>query len=92
MGFVVCRDLQTGGVVSIIGWKGPNHDKVGRDHITYLMNGRMVAVVPLHVVSSMYTYNVNHGKHRNPDLAVVARTKVGLTEDHLDLQLPSRQA
>ena len=41
---VVSWDLQTGGVASIIRWKGPPRENVGNTSITFSANGRAVAV------------------------------------------------
>ena len=41
---VVSWDLQTGGVASIIKWKGPPRENLGNASIPYSANGKMVAV------------------------------------------------
>ena len=43
--FVVTWDLQTGGVVSAIEWKGPGDDFVRNAQITYSADGKMVAAL-----------------------------------------------
>lgn len=44
-GVVVSWDLQTGGVISAIEWKGPRYATAGGAYITYSANGKMVAVL-----------------------------------------------
>jgi WD40 repeat protein len=75
----VSWDLQTGGVISAIEWRGPRDAQVGNAHITYSMNGRMVAVLPQYksfatisiydIVSGVYMHDVDHGRDETPDLA-----------------------
>lgn len=43
--FVVSWDLQTGGIASVIRWKGPAQDDLGNTSITYSADGRMVGVL-----------------------------------------------
>ena len=81
-GFVVSWDLQTGGVVSAIEWKGPCDANVGRAQITFSRNGKMVAVLSRYesstivsiydVVSGVYTHGIDHGALANLDLALGA--------------------
>jgi hypothetical protein len=77
-GFIVSWDLQTGGVISAIEWKGPRDDKAERAHITYLTNGRMVAALAQYqffttisiydVVSGIYMYDIDHRARADPNL------------------------
>ena len=79
-GSVVSWDLQTGGVASVIDWKGPPDTKVGKAHITYLGNGRMIAVLSRYdsstiisiydVVSGVHMHDVDHLALTNPDLTL----------------------
>ena len=79
-GVVVSWDLRTGGVVSAIEWIGPHDTGVGRALITYLGNGRMVAVLSRYessttisiydVFSGVYMYDVDHHTRANPDLGL----------------------
>jgi WD40 repeat protein len=46
--FVVSWDLQTGGVASIIRWRGPEQHVVGEPSITYSADGKMVGVFYWH--------------------------------------------
>ena len=63
-GFVVSWDLQTGGVVSAIEWKGPRDTKVGRARITYSMNGKTIAVLSRYTSSTIISiYDVLSGVH-----------------------------
>ena len=74
-GFVVSWDLQTGGVVSAIEWKGPRDTKVANAHITHSMDGKVVAVLPRYkssatisvydIISGVHMYNVDHGVRTN---------------------------
>ena len=41
---VVSWDLQTGGVASVIRWKRPRREAIGRHPVSYLANGKMVGV------------------------------------------------
>ena len=43
--FIVCWTLQTGGVVSVIGWREPGNYFTGSSSITYSANGKMVGVL-----------------------------------------------
>ena len=75
-GFVVSWDLKTGGVVSVIEWKGPRDAQVGNAHITYSTDGRMVAVLPQYesftiisiydVVSGVHMHDADYGTRANP--------------------------
>ena len=76
---VVSWDLQTGGVVSTVKWKGPHDTEVGSVCITYSMDGRMIAVLSRHgsftiisiydIVSGIHLHNVqNHSARANLDL------------------------
>ena len=77
-GFVVSWDLQTGGVISAIGWKGSSEYKEWRSQMTYSMDGEMVAVLSRYessttlsiynVVSGVHTHDVGHHASTNPDL------------------------
>lgn len=72
---VVSWDLQTGGVVSTIEWKGTLDTKVERAQITYSMNGRMVAVLSRYkfstaisiydIESGRYTHDIDYRTHTN---------------------------
>ena len=74
-GFVVSWDLQTGGVVSAIEWKGHRDSKVVNAHLTYSTDGKTVAVLSRHnssttisiydIVSGVHTHNVNHTSRTN---------------------------
>ena len=77
-GTIVSWDLQTGGVVSTVECEGPHDSKVWGVHITYSMNGKMVAVLSQHYHSSTISiHDVIHGEsmpsvvygaRMNPDL------------------------
>ena len=79
-GLVVSWDLQTGGVVSAIERKGYHDTKVGNTHITYSMNGRMVAALSRYessttisiydVASGVYMHDVCHGARTSQDPAL----------------------
>ena len=51
-GPLVSWDLQTGGVVSTIKWKEPCNTRVAKAHMTYSMDGKMVAVLSHYYESS----------------------------------------
>jgi WD40 repeat protein len=75
-GFVVSWDLQTGSIASTIEWKGPRDTRVGIAHITYSMNGGVVAILSRYksstvisiydIVSGVYMYNLDHHPRTNP--------------------------
>jgi WD40 repeat protein len=76
-GAIVSWDLQTGGVVSTIEQEGLRDVEVRVAHITYSMNGKMVAVLFQHGSSSISIYDVisgvsmariAHGAHTELDL------------------------
>ena len=77
-GFVVSWDLQTGGVVSAIEWKGPQDAQAGNAHITYSKNGKMVAVLPQYksfttisiydIVVGVHLHDVDLGTRKNQKL------------------------
>ena len=81
-GFVVSWDLETGGIVSVIERKEHPDTKIGNVHITYSMNGKVVAVLLQYtssttisiynVVSGAYTHDVDHSLHKNPALGLEA--------------------
>ena len=63
-GLLVTWDLQTGGIVSTIEWKGPKDTEVGKGHITYLTNGKTVAVLSRYKSSTTISvYDVHSGEH-----------------------------
>jgi WD40 repeat protein len=76
--FVVSWDLQTGGVISVIEWRGPHDIKVGNAHIAYSANGKRVGVLSRYesstvisiydVVFGIHIHSVYHGVHTGPDL------------------------
>ena len=76
-GFVVSWDLQTGGVISAIEWRGPRDLEVGRGQIAYFPNGRIVASLSRYssstaisiydVVSGVHMHDVDHLARPNPD-------------------------
>jgi WD40 repeat protein len=78
--FVVTWDLQTGGVVGAIEWRGPPDLEVKKIHITYSMNGKVVAILSVYrgsviisiydVISSVYVHNVDYRTRTNPDLGL----------------------
>jgi WD40 repeat protein len=78
--FVVTWDLQTGGVVGAIEWKGPPDPRVGEIYITHSINGKVVAILSVYessaiisiydVVSSVHIHNVDHRRPTNPDLGL----------------------
>ena len=77
-GFVVCWDLQTGGIVSSVEWQGPRDAEVGNAHITYSRNGKMVAVLFRYesstvisiydAISGVHTHDVDYRTHAFSDL------------------------
>ena len=61
-GTLVSWDLQTGGVVSTVEWKGPGNSEIWSAQITYSMNGTMVAVLSQDLESSTISiHNVISG-------------------------------
>jgi hypothetical protein len=78
--FVVTWDLQTGGVVGAIEWKGPPNSRAKKMHITHSINGKVVAILSVYeysaiisiydVVSSVHIHNVDHRRPTNPDLGL----------------------
>ena len=63
---VVSWDLQTGGVASVIRWKGPQSENAGKPSITYSANGKMVAVFcfyPHGPGTSIFIFDVASGIH-----------------------------
>ena len=78
-GFVVSWDLQTGGVVSAIGWKRPGDAKVWSTHLAYSMNGKMVAVLSRYESSTIISiYDVASGVDNIFDVELGARTNLDL--------------
>ena len=60
----VSWDFQTGGIVSIIRWRGFGRDTIGRPSITYSTNGRMVGVCYWYPGSAMISiHDVVSGVH-----------------------------
>jgi hypothetical protein len=80
--FVVSWDLQTGGVIGDIEWRGARDadPRAGEIlySITYSTNGKLVAILSTHrysatiaiydIASGVYTHDVYHRTHANPDL------------------------
>ena len=62
--FVVSWDLQTGGVVSAIDYKGPCDVNTKKAHITYVRNGKMVEALSQYASSIIISiYDVISGVH-----------------------------
>ena len=76
--FVVTWDLQTGSAVRVIERERPFDTRVGDAQMSYLMDGKMIAVlsryesstiISIHdVVSGVYMHDVDHGPRTNLDL------------------------
>jgi len=63
---VVIWDIQTGGLVSVIGWKGPPRENVGNTSITYSANGMMIAVFRWYQgnpSANVFIFNIASGTH-----------------------------
>jgi WD40 repeat protein len=79
-GIIASWDIQTGGLLSVIGWKGPFDIKVGNSHIAYLRNGTMITVISRYkssttisvydVLSGVHMYDVDHRSRTSPDFAL----------------------